>query len=96
MEADRNSKSSNCKRNNSELRDSEETMIAGVFSKKLMKRKFSFSYEESISFEAINLSQELSQIFSDSFNYENKERSKSIGKSDNYYLIFFIYFFILK
>ena len=39
MEADRNSKSSNCKRNNSELRDSEETMIAGVFSKKLMKRK---------------------------------------------------------
>ncbi len=53
MEADRNSKSSNCKRNNSELRDSEETMIAGVFSKKLMKRKFSFSYEESISFEAI-------------------------------------------
>ena len=95
MEADSNNNSSGYKKNNPELRDSEETMIVGALSKKPMKRKFSFSYEESLSFEDINFSEELSQIFSDSFNYEKKERSRSIGKFNNYYLIFFIYFLYL-
>lgn len=85
------SKSSNSVKNNDDLRDSSSTMIPGAFGKKKLKRKFSFSYEESLSLENMDISQELSQIFSDSFNYEKKERSKSIGKSQ-YFLIFYLFF----
>ena len=88
------SKSSNSKSNRiSGFRDSEETMVIGEFSRKYINRKFSFSYEESLSFDSIDFSHELSQVFSDSFNYQKRERSKSIGKSNNcYYLIFYLLF----
>ena len=64
---------------NSDLRDTNETMCPGVFEKKLRSRQFSFSYQESISLGSVNLSHNLSMIFSSSVS-ENRQRSKSLGK----------------
>ena len=65
---------------NNELRDTNETLAPGVFDgKKLKRRLFSFSYEESISLGSDNFSHNLSLIFSSSVS-ENKQRSKSLGK----------------
>ena len=75
---------------NSELRDSSESMIPGVFDGKLlMNRKFSFSYEESLSLGGANLSHNLSLIFSSS---ENRQRSKSSGKYKKLFILFIIFF----
>ena len=75
---------------NSELRDSIERMVPGVFDgKKLNNRKFSFSYEESLSLVGANLSHNLSLIFSSS---ENRQRSKSSGKYKKLFILFIIFF----
>ena len=79
---------------NSELRDSSESMIPGVFDGKLlMNRKFSFSYEESLSLGGANLSHNLSLIFSSS---ENRQRSKSSGKYKKLFILFIIFFYLSK
>ena len=79
---------------NSELRDSSESMIPGVFDgKMLMNRKFSFSYEESLSLGGANLSHNLSLIFSSS---ENRQRSKSSGKYKKLFILFIIFFYLSK
>ena len=78
--------------NNSDLRDSTETWLPGAFDQtKLKSRKFSFSYEDTFSFDDLNFSNNLSVIFS-----SNKERSKSSGKIYKYLFNLFNYFFLFK
>ena len=78
---------------NSEIRDSSESMVPGVFDGKLKNRKFSFLYEESLSLGGANLSHNLSLIFSSS---ENRQRSKSSGKYKKLFILFIIFFIYQK
>ena len=60
--------------NNTGLRDSLDTIVPGIPSFfKYRERILSFSYEESLSFNSSNLSNKLSQIFSENSN-ENKKK----------------------
>ncbi len=90
-----NSSGNSVLNNNSRLRNSLDTTIPGLFSSKYSERILSFSYEDSVSLGSSNLSDKLSQIFSDNSNEPNIKRSYSTGKSKFIYLnIYFIFIFI--
>ena len=75
-----NSIGNNSINSNYRIRDSLETTVPGCFNLKLKERLFSFSYEESISFDSYHFSDKLSAIFSSSSENNQNRSNSATGK----------------